>query len=294
MTEITKAEPFEPDSAELRERILKLVNTVGECNYELGQRLYDVDQFQKYKEWGFGSFKEYISEEIGWSDSKTGYVMRAWKKFGMELGMDWADFRDVDWTKLGELAGVVLDPEDAERWLGMARKHSRRELVQLIRQAKIDRGEKVRGKVKPSEVIPHDVDKEIEDVHETTDRPFVDPTTLNHPQLPTVEGGLVFDEPEKDIKEALHSIGPFWVYPEQYQNIMAAFERMGQLANSDKPGYLLDCMCAEINTNHADEGDGTVAHSLEFYIRHLERIFEVKIEVGEATGPALAKMTRTA
>jgi hypothetical protein len=59
-------------------------------------------------------------------------------------GITWAQVKHIEWTKLRAIAGV-LNEENADHWIGIASKHSKRELNALVQKHLRASGEAVAG-----------------------------------------------------------------------------------------------------------------------------------------------------
>jgi len=274
----------------VRARIVELVNQLGENTYELGQNLYEVKYGNLYLEWGYGSFEEYVAEEVNFERRKADYCIGIWEKLSQKLGIPWERIEGIGWSKIKTVLPVIETRKQAETWLKKAGNHSRRELETLVKQAQAkqleDSGEEAPPARLPATRIHHDVQEELEGVHQTTDAPFVDASVLEH--AGTV---MVGEDEETGEKVPLHEFKTY-LFKEQWANVMAAMERAGQLVNSDKVGHMLDVIATEFNVTHAETSDGGVAHRLEHYVKLLERLFEVQIEVTVPRTSKLRTMSR--
>ena len=51
----------------------------------------------------------------------------------VESGIAWAQVQDIGWTKLRAIA-PVLDKESAHHWIGVASNHSKKKIIELVKQ----------------------------------------------------------------------------------------------------------------------------------------------------------------
>ena len=51
----------------------------------------------------------------------------------VKSGVKWAEVKHLGWTKLRAIAGV-LDGENADRWIKMASKHSKAEIIKAVQE----------------------------------------------------------------------------------------------------------------------------------------------------------------
>jgi hypothetical protein len=178
---------------------------------------------------------------------------------------------------------MIETRDDAKKWIKTAESHSKRELDTLV---KLEHAKK-RGGGGPDKIfdhVNHDLDGELEGVQDSTPGPYVDPAILTHNEVE------ITDEETGD-PVPLHQFSCY-LYGEQWNNVMAAMQRAGQLTNSDKACYLLDMIATEFNSTYVETDDGGVAHKLEWHRKNLERIFGVEIEINVPADSPLREMSR--
>jgi hypothetical protein len=270
---------------QLLTRVDELVLELGENFFELGSRLFEIKAGEVYKERDYGSWVEYCDAALPFQYRKADHYIELWELYCHKLGYDYNEINHVGWSKLVKVKGLISNKRDAKKWIKQAESHSRRQLETLVkREHQRRRAESPEDDRPPTARVEHDTQAELEGVHETTDRPAVNPELLFHDEIS-------FEDGETGETVPLHQF-QVYLFNEQWANVMAAMNRAGQLANSEKAGHLLDLICDEFNNTYADDADGGVAHSLDRHIKNLERIYEVKIEVEVPKDSRLRKMSR--
>ena len=270
---------------DLLDRVDELVQAIGENVFELGARLYEIKHVEIYKERDYGSWIEYCDAALPFQYRKADHYIELWELFCQKLGYDYDEIKHVGWSKLIKVKGLISTKRDAKKWIKVCEKHGRRAIETMVkRENQRRRAESGDQDTKPIERIQHDTEAELEGIHETTDGPAVNPELLFHDQLD-------YEDEETGETVPLHQF-QVYLFAEQWKNVMAAMNRAGQLANSEKAGHLLDLICDEFNNTYADAEDGGVAHKLDLHIKNLERIYEVKIDVEVPKNSRLRKMSR--
>ena len=283
MAKSTELVPLQ--GADLLDRVDELVLELGENFFELGSRLFEIKAGEVYKDREYGSWVEYCDAVLPFQSRKADHYIELWELYCHKLGYDYKEINHIGWSKLVKVKGLISNRRDAKKWIKQAETHSRRQLETLVkREHQRRRSSEPEDDRPPLEKVKHDTEAELEGIHETTDKPAVNPELLFHDELD-------FEDNETGETVPLHQF-QVYLFQEQWVNVMAAMNRAGQLANSEKAGHLLDLICDEFNNTYVEEGDGGVAHSLERHIKNLERLYEVKIEVEVPPNSRLRKMSR--
>ena len=230
--------------------------------------------------------------EIGFKKSKAKYFIKMWEKLDQRLQIPWDKLNDIKWTCVRVVEPVIETRKDARKWLALARKHPRKELEELVRREKAKREPQEpsgRGKIED-----RDADEAIARAA-ATDTPYVedveDPEVLEEDGSTLLRDEVTVEDPETGEPLPLNRL-TFIVDGEQFSHIVAALERMAQVTGVEHPGELLDFMAAEVNETLADGAAGGAVHRLDWYVKNLERLFEVKIDVEIPKNSKLRKMSR--
>lgn len=78
--------------------------------------------------------------------------------------------------------------------------------------------------------------------------------------------------------EVVHRI-TVGLYEEQYNNFLAAVEGAKKIAESEKLGHLIDCICTEFNAQYAGSPKIDRVKSIKRYASMIERAFSVRVIV---------------
>jgi len=78
--------------------------------------------------------------------------------------------------------------------------------------------------------------------------------------------------------EVVHRI-TFGLFEEQYKNFEIAVEKAKELAESDKLGHLVDCICTEFNAQYAGSSKADRPRAIKRYVAMMERVFNVRVIV---------------
>lgn len=105
-------------SDDLRRRNLELVTNIKDNYLELAQCLYESYTEEKWKSWGYGSFKEYAQKELGVRYGKASYLKNIWMHFGKDEEL-LKQVESVGWDKMKELTRCVTT-ENAREWVEKA------------------------------------------------------------------------------------------------------------------------------------------------------------------------------
>jgi hypothetical protein len=270
---------------EILDRVDEIVRAIGENFFELGARLYEIKHVEIYKERNYGSWVEWCDEALPFQYRKADHYIELWELFCQKLGYDYREIQHIGWSKLIKVKGLIENKRDAKKWLKKCETMGRRALEKAVADEKVTRaGADPEPERPPVEKIAHDLDLELENVDTDTDSPFVNPDVITHEEIDYEDG-------ETGETIPLHEFKVF-LFQEQWKAVMAALERAGQIANSNKPGHLLNLICEEFSQTFSAAEDGGAAHALERYVQGLEKLFEVKISVEVPEGSAIRRMSR--
>lgn len=104
----------------LRYEIRELIERMSEDFFVLSAKLYEVNDKMLYLRWGFKTFQEYVeSDEVNFQLRKAQYFIKIWHWFGDLSDEARAKLREIGWSKLKELVGVVTE-ENVDEWVAKA------------------------------------------------------------------------------------------------------------------------------------------------------------------------------
>lgn len=217
---------------EVRDKARELVQQVEETYWELSQVVYGIYQESLYLEWGYQNFKEYVeSEELNFQMRKAQYLINIQDWFGKMPANIQDWIRGLGWTKAKELTGIVK-AENAAEWMNKIEGKTVKEIINIVKGKDGDEGSGEGAYGEGGEG----------------------------------EGGEgSTTEQEKPVKMS------FSLFPGQKKNVDDALAQAQTVAESDKPGNLLDLICTAYLSSSI--GVDNVAE----YLEKVERQIGVKL-----------------
>lgn len=100
-----------------------------------GEILYEIFARGFYKDWDFGSFKEYVETELEFKARKASYLVSIYSKFIVELGADPQDIINIPWSVLKELLPII-NAENMDRLIEYAADHRMNDVRLLVKKEK--------------------------------------------------------------------------------------------------------------------------------------------------------------
>lgn len=117
---VVPEEKFDLSSDDHRKRILELKDTIGNNSFELCKLLGIARQKERYKTWGYSTYKEYVHTELGISYSKAKYMADLWLRVGKPNPKLLEKVSSEGWDKAKQLVNVVNE-ENVDEWLSKAK-----------------------------------------------------------------------------------------------------------------------------------------------------------------------------
>lgn len=246
----------------IRKRARTLVKSINQGYMELAEILHTVWNTTINGEphnacvtvaWGYENYKQWGEEELGLHPRKVERLKAIWHHLYVTLeGKLDRTIRnkiiDLGWTKVRELIRVI-DANNAEQWVEVAENLNYSELCEVIRRALED--QEKRDQAAAVGTVDDDDDEEFR----------------GH-------------DPPPDM-DRFKQMG-FMLTPEQKANVELALDRASELANSKKPGHLLDLICTDfLATNSFTKKDDPLRH-LTFLAR-FEPLMGKRLVVIDAT-----------
>lgn len=139
----------------IREELKDLRNRIEESYVEMAKRLHDVWGGALFVEWGFGTFKDYVEEELGLNIRRCQYMV-AIAETVKRLNISWEELRGIGWTKariISPMLGNDKSDKTTEEWIQLAQNSSVKHLEATIKDAKkqADAVDSIRDDVKSNE-----------------------------------------------------------------------------------------------------------------------------------------------
>ena len=111
-------------------RLIKLEDAHEQTYFEIGG-LLSVMQKEKWFD-PFASLDEWLENNTAMKRSKARALIQIYTAI-VESGVAWTQVQDIGWTKLRAIA-PVLDKESAHHWIGVASNHSKKKIIELVKQ----------------------------------------------------------------------------------------------------------------------------------------------------------------
>jgi len=102
----------------------------------LAQLLHETVENGYFVRWGFSSFEEYATKEIGIGYRKANYLVNI-AQVVESLKIDWEDVEGIGWTKMRTLVPILKQEGVPGDWLELAKELSVKDLEKLVKDAKI-------------------------------------------------------------------------------------------------------------------------------------------------------------
>lgn len=97
-----------------------------------GEFLAEVTDNKWYKDWGFKSFEDYVTNELGFKVRKAEILVAIFRKFCVELEIEPPRLQTIEWTKARELLPVI-DKENVDDLLHKVQDMSVRQVKEMVR-----------------------------------------------------------------------------------------------------------------------------------------------------------------
>jgi hypothetical protein len=133
--DVENANIVDVEFADIREKVLELKNKAEENYWELGVVLADVYTNNRYRSWGFDSWKEYVEQELDFTLRKAQYLVKLQAWFENMTPAMQAFFRGIGWAKCRLLMGFVVK-ENAKSWKKRVEGKTFKQIEEMISRAK--------------------------------------------------------------------------------------------------------------------------------------------------------------
>ncbi len=131
------ANVIEVEYADIRKKALDLRNKVGEDYWELSIVLSDIYTNDRYRSWGFDSWKDYVDQELDFTIRKAQYMVKIQSWFDTLTPAMQEFFRSLGWVKCRMLMPVVVK-ENAKSWKKKIEGKTLKEIEGIIKGNKVD------------------------------------------------------------------------------------------------------------------------------------------------------------
>ena len=159
-------------SSEVREQILGIQEQKEKSYVNLALLLYEAYTSKYAVEWGYKDFKTYAECELATRYRKAMNFVEIGEKVS-SLELPKSRLEKIGWSKLRILASI-LNKDNMEEWLSQAEEITYRELDEIVRKERVDRGDlddrpkTVKLTIKMSEAEAGVIESAIEDAKALT------------------------------------------------------------------------------------------------------------------------------
>lgn len=122
----------EVEYAEIRQKALELRNKVGEDYWELSIVLTDIYNNDRYRSWGFDTWKDYVDQELDFTIRKAQYMVKIQSWFDTLTPAMQEFFKSLGWVKCRMLMPVVVK-ENAKSWKKRIEGKTLKEIEDIIK-----------------------------------------------------------------------------------------------------------------------------------------------------------------
>jgi hypothetical protein len=122
-------------------RLLELEDAHEKTYFEIGGVL-SVMQKEKWYD-PCASLDEWVEKNTGMKRSKARALIQIYNAI-VDSGITWGQVKHIEWTKLRAIARM-LNKENADHWIGIASKHSKNKINELVKKHLVASGEAVAG-----------------------------------------------------------------------------------------------------------------------------------------------------
>lgn len=246
---------------ERRTAVREVVRRVGavddKLNLVAGEMLFEVHSNEYWRDWitvdeesgeerPFKSFSEWCETEANMRERKAYYLLSIYRVFCVELDIPLSVLRDLEWPKASLLAAGRPPIITADNWEELLTKIKTMTAPQVREMVRLMRG----GASVSS----------------------------------AATGGREAEPPARATGDDLSIRRTFVLTKEQALTVDESLRLAGSMAASDKPGWLLELICADFLASSAGAGPKGALIKLDMARRCLERAFGVRMEIVEIDG----------
>ena len=210
---------FDPE--ELREVIKNRAQAIDEHYVTLGHHLFIVDENQLYRTWGFATFADYLTQDVGIGKRRGQRLRQIWKTLVRMFGISPAMLSGCRYSNLITIMGLfrpkILTADTAAEWVTRAQLLNYTQLVKEVEDAKALRAADEDAVITPSTLASAAEDGSIATIKSPTSRKTF--------QVTGDEANLI----DEAIREGTRDGG------------------------SDRPGHVLTNICTFFLANRAED-----------------------------------------
>jgi nitric oxide reductase NorQ protein len=118
-------------SQTVRQILHQAAKTEDKLQLRMAELLFEAQERRYWRDWGFGSFREFVEAECGFGLRKAQQLVEVYKKFVVELAVPPEQMRRLEWSKAALVAGLIRN-ENRDELLRDVERLSYRDLQERI------------------------------------------------------------------------------------------------------------------------------------------------------------------
>lgn len=210
---------FDPE--DLREVIKNRAQAIDEHYVTLGHHLFIVDEDRLYRTWGFATFADYLTQDVGIGKRRGQRLRQIWKILVRKFGIAPAMLSGCRYSNLMTIMGLlrpnILVRETSEEWVTRAQLLNYTQLVKEVESAKAMRAADSDAEITPTTLAAAEEEGTVATLTKATGRKTF--------QVTNDEANLI----DEAVREGTRDGG------------------------SDRPGHVLTNICTFFLTNRAED-----------------------------------------
>lgn len=118
--------------AKERRKAKRVIRKWNEAHWEVGAVLVPISDELMYREWGFGTWREYVEKEAGIAERMSQLLMQMWQWFNKMPPEAQAWARSERWSCI-RFAHTLITPRNWKKWRTIIGKRTQAELQSYLR-----------------------------------------------------------------------------------------------------------------------------------------------------------------
>ena len=152
ITESHNDQEFDPE--DLREVIKNRAQAIDEHYVTLGHHLFIVDEDRLYRKWGFATFADYLTQDVGIGKRRGQRLRQIWKILVRQFGISPTMLSGCRYSNLMTIMGLlrpkIMTADTVEEWVTRAQLLNYTQLVKEVESAKALRKADAEAEITPT------------------------------------------------------------------------------------------------------------------------------------------------
>jgi len=119
---------------EVREKLRNISYKVRSDFCEMADLLYEAWEGEYHKDYGYGSFYDYVEQELDIKNRTAGFYIQTAKKLN-KLQIPWDEVREIGWRKTATIAPILTE-ENSQKWIEKAKETNLDHLSEKVKSEK--------------------------------------------------------------------------------------------------------------------------------------------------------------